>query len=84
MNAEQLMYLAGRMTQNDSEAFEQLLKAENFIPKWPFDASCTADALGIMIDWQSILPDDKGEIVAKIIPRKEPKIVLNKNIKKLE
>ncbi|MDZ8070311.1 MAG: helix-turn-helix domain-containing protein [Nostoc sp. DedQUE08] len=26
LNAEQLMYLAGRMTQNDSEAFEQLLK----------------------------------------------------------
>ncbi|MBN3892839.1 MAG: ImmA/IrrE family metallo-endopeptidase [Nostoc sp. JL31] len=70
----------------EQKAYEvlEMMKAENFTPKWPFDASCTADALGIMIDWQSILPDDKGEIVAKIIPTKQPKIVLNRNIHKLE
>lgn len=56
-----------------------LMQTENFPPRWPFDAGRAADALGILVDRDSIPPDDKGSIVAKIIPFKR-KIVLNEDI----
>jgi Zn-dependent peptidase ImmA (M78 family) len=60
----------------------RIMEVENFPPKWPFEASRAADALAIMIDWQSIPPDTQGLIVAKILPL-ERKIVLNESIPQL-
>ncbi|MBE8985914.1 ImmA/IrrE family metallo-endopeptidase [Nostoc sp. LEGE 12450] len=60
----------------------RVMEVENFPPKWPFEASRAADALGIMIDRQSIPPDTQGSIVAKILPL-ERKIVLNELIPNL-
>lgn len=70
--------------QIESKANEvlRIMELENFPPKWPFDASRAADALEIMIDWQSIPPDTQGPIVAKILPLQR-KIVLNKLIPQL-
>ncbi|BAY17900.1 hypothetical protein NIES21_37420 [Anabaenopsis circularis NIES-21] len=60
----------------------RIMEVENFPPKWPFEASRAADALGIMIDWQSIPPDTQGPIVAKILPLQR-KIVLNESLPQL-
>ncbi|WP_199337835.1 ImmA/IrrE family metallo-endopeptidase [Nostoc sp. FACHB-280] len=73
-----------RKEEIESKANEvlRIMEMERFPPKWPFEASRAADALGIMVDWQSIPPDTQGPIVAKILPL-ERKIVLNELIPQL-
>ncbi|MCU0543771.1 MAG: ImmA/IrrE family metallo-endopeptidase [Oscillatoriaceae cyanobacterium Prado104] len=46
------------------------MKKEDFHLNWPFDASLVADALGIRLCWDKILPDNNGIIAAKIEPIK--------------
>ena len=57
----------------------RIMEAENFPPRWPFDATRAADALGIRVYEDSIDPDSQGQIVAKILPLQR-QIVLNQDI----
>ncbi|WP_242038877.1 XRE family transcriptional regulator [Anabaena lutea] len=157
LNAEELIYLAGRMTQNDSEAFEELVKAnykempalfrrmrespgidslvkardeqivrlqkENaelrnkvaklqeilnlvkpyrfyskdeieciandvlrrmqllpqYTPKFPMDTTRVCDFLNLNICYERISPDDRGLIIAMILPL-ERTILINEDI----
>ncbi|OUL27746.1 Zn peptidase [Nostoc sp. RF31YmG] len=74
-------YSKEQIEQKAHEVFK-IMESENFPPKWPFDASCAADALGIMVSWERIPADEQGSIVAKILPL-ERKIVLNESISEL-
>ncbi|MEH2181035.1 ImmA/IrrE family metallo-endopeptidase [Nostoc sp.] len=74
-------YSKQEIEQKAYEVFE-IMELENFPPKWPFEASCAADALGIMVSWERIPPDEQGSIVAKILPLQR-KIVLNECISEL-
>ncbi|MBE9144864.1 ImmA/IrrE family metallo-endopeptidase [Planktothrix mougeotii] len=44
--------------------------------KWPLDAGCIAETLGLDMDCGNIPPDQQGEIAAMILPT-ERKIILN-------
>jgi len=59
-----------------------IMEKENFPPRWPFDATRTADALEINVEWDKIPPDDEGAIAARILPL-ERKIEINEDILKL-
>lgn len=60
----------------------KIMEAENFPPRWPFDATRTADALEIRVYEDSIPPDSQGKIVAKILPLQR-QIVLNQDSSEL-
>nr|WP_199332046.1 ImmA/IrrE family metallo-endopeptidase [Anabaena lutea] len=55
------------------------MELENIPPRWPFEATCAADALEIRVVWDTIPSDNQGLIVARIEPLKR-KITLNENI----
>jgi hypothetical protein len=61
----------------------RIMEAENFPPRWPFDATRAADALELRVNWARLLPDNGGLIVAKIEPL-ERRITLNQNISELQ
>ncbi|MGK7943819.1 MAG: ImmA/IrrE family metallo-endopeptidase [Microcystaceae cyanobacterium] len=65
----------------ETKAHNILLKmeADGFQTRWSFEATDVADALELRIDWYSIPPDNKGEIVAKIEPL-ERRITLNESL----
>ena len=44
------------------------MQAADFIPRWPFDSTYVADALGLLVDWLEICSDKKGSIAARILP----------------
>ncbi|WP_392481460.1 ImmA/IrrE family metallo-endopeptidase [Nostoc sp. C110] len=79
---KQYQYYSKEQIESKANEVLRIMEVNNYPPKWPFEASRAADALGIMIDWQSIPPDTQGSIVAKILPLQR-KIVLNELIPKL-
>ena len=60
----------------------RIMEAENFPPRWPFDATRAADALELRVYEDSIPPDAQGQIVAKILPLQR-QIVLNQDVPEL-
>ncbi|MGB3533282.1 MAG: ImmA/IrrE family metallo-endopeptidase [Microcoleaceae cyanobacterium] len=46
----------------------QMQATQNFAPQWPFEASSVADFLDLGVVWDTIAPDEEGEIAARILP----------------
>ncbi len=67
--AKPFRYLSKAKIANQAKSILlEMAHTPNYRPQWPLDATRVAEYLGLDVVWDTIPPDEDGEIAARILP----------------